>query len=105
MTVAGTVIFLTAITGMTIGLVIAGVMSMDIIKERDNDANNMVKPAAPPPPSPMAPPGGSRRLFEESVAPNQKLFSFTPDEEKRVLREVQQSMTSHARAAAAAAAK
>ena len=104
MTIAGTVIFLTAITGMTIGLVIAGIMSMDIIKERDNDANNMVKPAAPPPPSPMAPPA-ARRLLEESVAPNQKLFSFTPDEEKPVLREVQQSMTSHARAAAAAAAK
>ena len=103
MTIAGTVIFLTAVTGMTIGLVIAGVMSMDIIKERDNDANNMVKPAAPPPPSPIAPPA-ARRLREDAPEAGHQLFSFTPEEEKRVLRQVQQSMTTPSRASASAAA-
>ena len=94
MSVTGQVVFLAAMAGMAVGLVIAGVMSLDAIKETDIVANNMVKPAAPPPPSPPA----LRRLDE---APKQNLFAFSPEEEKRVLREVQQSMTS-ARVAAAA---
>ena len=90
---AGQVVFLGALAGMAIGLVVAGVMSLDVIKETDVVANNMVRPAAPPPPSPP----NMRRLDE---TPKQTLFAFSAEEEKRVLREVQQSMTS-ARAAAA----
>lgn len=92
---AGQVVFLGALAGMAIGLVVAGVMSLDVIKETDVVANNMVRPAAPP--SPPSPPN-LRRLDE---TPKQTLFAFSAEEEKRVLREVQQSMTS-ARAAAAA---
>ena len=94
--VTGQVVFLGSMAGMAVGLVVAGVMSLDVIKETDIVANNMVKPAAPsPPPSP-------RNLLRLDEAPKQTLFAFSPEEEKRVLREVQQSMTS-ARAAAAAA--
>jgi len=95
----GQVVFLGALAGMAVGLVIAGVMSLDVIKETDIVANNMVKPAAPPPPSPP-----NLRRLEELDRVKQNLFAFSPEEEKRVLREVQQSMTS-ARAAAAAATK
>lgn len=92
--VTGQVVFLGAMAGMAVGLVIAGVMSLDVIKETDIVASNLVKPAAPPPPP--SPPV-LRRLDE---APKQNLFAFSPEEEKRVLREVQQSMTSARMAAA-----
>lgn len=96
----GQVVFLGALAGMAVGLVIAGVMSLDVIKETDMVANKMVKPAAPPPPGPPAP----LRRLDELDRDSQKLFAFSPEEEQRVLRQVQQSMTS-ARTAAAAAAK
>lgn len=92
----GQVVFLGALAGMAVGLVIAGVMSLDVIKETDIVANNMVKPAAPPPPSPP-----TLRRLDELDRDKQKLFAFSPEEEKRVLRQVQQSMTSVRTAAAA----
>lgn len=98
--VTGQVVFLGALAGMAVGLVIAGVMSLDVIKETDVVANNMVKPAAPP--SPPMPP--TLRRLDELDHDKQKLFAFSPEEEKRVLRQVQQSLTS-ARTAAAAATK
>ena len=90
---AGQVVFLVAVVGIAIGLVSATVMTLDVVKESDLKADSMTKPAAPPPPAPP-PAGGSRKLQELEGAAKQNLFAFSPEEEKRVLREVQQSMTS-----------
>ena len=99
MTLVGQVVFLIGVAGIAIGLVSATVMTLDAVKEADQKADGLLKPA--PPPSPAPPAAVARKLQEQSVraeVPKQNLFAFSPDEEKRVLRAVQQSMT-RARAA------
>ena len=99
MTLVGQVVFLIGVVGIAIGLVSATVMTLDAVKEADQKADDILKPA--PPPSPAPSPPVARKLQEQFVraeVPKQNLFDFSPDEEKRVLRAVQQSMT-RARAA------
>ena len=99
MTLVGQVVFLIGVVGIAIGLVSATVMTLDAVKEADQKADDILKPA--PPPSPAPSPPVARKLQEQFVraeVPKQNLFAFSADEEKRVLRAVQQSMT-RARAA------
>ena len=101
MTLVGQVVFLIGVVGIAIGLVSATVMTLDAVKEADQKADGLLKPAPPPSPAPAPPAAAARKLQEQFVraeVPKQNLFAFSPDEEKRVLRAVQQSMT-RARAA------
>lgn len=99
MTLAGQIIFLVGGAGILVGFLSATVMSLDVMRETDTRANSMVSPSAPPsppmsplpaPPSPPSDPAG-RRLLDQPVG-NGKLFSFSDEEEKRVLRQVRESM-------------
>lgn len=106
MATAGKLVFGIAGLGIGTGFVLAGVWSIDQLKETDNRANKMISPSAPPlpphgppppmhPPSPMLPPPPpstpppptERRSLEEGA-----VFKFTEAEEKKIVNEVRGSI-------------
>jgi len=106
MSSTGTVLFAVGSIGILTGFVIAGIWSLDQLRDTDTRANQMISPSMPPappmgppppmfppspfsPPSPMPPPSAppARRLLEEK-----SVFKFTADEEKKIMRDVRSSL-------------
>ena len=103
MSSTGTVLFAVGGIGILTGFVIAGVWSLDQLRDTDTRANQMISPSMPPsppmsPPSPFAPPSPpppsppppsapARRLLEDGT-----VFKFTPEEEKKIMRDVRSSL-------------
>ena len=105
MSSTGTVLFAVGGVGILTGFVIAGIWSLDQLRDTDTRANQMISPSMPPsppmgpppplfppsplnpPPPPSAPPPAGRRLLEEGT-----VFKFTPEEEKKIMRDVRSSL-------------
>jgi len=102
MSSTGTALFALGGIGILTGFVIAGIWSLDQLRDTDTRANQMISPSMPPsppmgppppsyPPSPLAPPPPSppagRRLLEEKT-----VFKFTAEEEKKIMRDVRSSL-------------
>ena len=96
MTSTGTALFALGSIGILTGFVIAGIWSLDQLRDTDTRANQMISPSMPPappvsPPSPFAPPSAppptSRRLLNEKT-----VFKFKPEEEKKIMRDVRSSL-------------
>ena len=100
MSSTGTALFALGGIGILTGFVIAGVWSLDQLRDTDTRANQMISPSMPPsppmgpppptyPPSPFAPPSApaTRRLLDEKT-----VFKFTSEEEKKIMRDVRSSL-------------
>jgi len=107
MALAGKILFGVAGLGIGTGFLLAGLWSLDQLRETDNRANRIISPSMPPsppfgppppmdPPSPMGPPPptppppsppAGRRLFEEG-----NVFKFTEAEEKKIVNELRGSI-------------
>ena len=105
MSSTGTILFALGGIGILTGFVVAGVWSLDQLRDTDTRANEMVSPSMPPmppisppplfPPSPFNPPSAppptpsapARRLLNEKT-----VFKFTAEEEKKIMRGVRSSL-------------
>ena len=102
MATAGKLLFGISGLGIGTGFLLAGLWSLDQLRETDNRANRIISPSMPPsppmgppppmfPPSPMKPPpppsAPARRLLEEG-----NVFKFTEAEEKKIVNELRGSI-------------
>tara|TARA_B110000444_G_scaffold258266_1_gene298727 strand:+ start:612 stop:932 length:321 start_codon:yes stop_codon:yes gene_type:complete len=97
----GKIVFGVAGIGIGTGFLLAGLWSLDQLRETDSRANRMISPSMPPlpptaPPSPALPPlptppppspPARRRLSGDG-----SVFKFTQEEENKIIGEVRNSI-------------